>query len=203
MLLCLPLTLAAQSATSILDKATKAYAESNGIKSEFSMRVRSDQQKFTESFEGEIQIKGDKFTLKTPDLLTWFDGKTQWSYMLRTEEVNVTNPENEELQLMNPALLLKNYKKGFNVELKGESTSPNGKSAYDIQLTPKKKSNITDVQLQIEKLSGLPASIVVASKDGTVSTIRISKFETGLNQPDSFFVFKESDYPEAEVIDLR
>ena len=31
-----------------------------------------------ESFEGTIQMKGDKFTLVTPDALTWFNGTTQW-----------------------------------------------------------------------------------------------------------------------------
>lgn len=201
--LCLPAMLIAQSATSLLDKAAKAYNESNGVKSDFTMRIRSDQQKTTESFEGEIEIKGNKFTLVTPDMQIWYDGKTLWTYMLRTGEVNVTNPENEELQFLNPTLLLNNYKKGFDVGLKGESTSLNGKSAYDIRLTPKKKNQVTEVLVQIEKLSGMPSSIVVTGTDKTVSTIHITKIQTGLNQPDRSFVFKESDYPEAEVIDLR
>ena len=37
-------------------------------------------------------MKGDKFTLVTPDALTWFNGTTQWTYVERNEEVNVTNP---------------------------------------------------------------------------------------------------------------
>lgn len=201
--LCLATGLSAQNAGSILDKAAKAYEDANGVKAEFVMRVRSDQHQATETFEGEIQIRGDKFTLKTPDMLTWFDGKTQWTYVLRTEEVNVTEPESEELQLINPALLLRNYKKGFNVEYKGESTSSTGKSAYDIVLTPRKKGSITQIDLQVEKLSALPASITVVSKDGTTSTVRIMNLKQGLNQPDGFFVFKTNDYPEAEVIDLR
>ena len=52
-------------------------------------------------------------------------------------------------------------------------------------------------------LSGLPASIAVFSKNGISSTIRISKMKTGVNQPDSYFVFNEKDYPDAEIIDLR
>ncbi|MDD4516838.1 LolA-like putative outer membrane lipoprotein chaperone [Massilibacteroides sp.] len=203
LLFCLSVNVSAQNATTILDKAAKAYEDANGIKAEFTMRIRSDKQQMTESFEGEIQIKGNKFTFKTPDVLTWFDGKTQWTYMLRTEEVNVSDPEAEELQLMNPALLLRNYKKGFKVEYKGESTSSNGKSAYDITLIPRKKSNVTQIDLQIEKLSNLPAGITVLSKDGMESVIRIMNIKTGLNQPDSYFVFNASDFPDAEVIDLR
>ena len=81
--------------------------------------------------------------------------------------------------------------------------APNGKAAYDIELVPKKKSDIVRVELQIEKFSALPVSIAVFSKNGINSTIRISKIKTGVNQPDGFFVFFEKDYPDAEIIDLR
>ena len=181
----------AQNATSILDKAASAYEDSNGLTAYFTMQTRSDVQKVSESFDGTIDIKGDKFVLKTPDMITWFDGTTQWSFVERNEEVNVSTPTGEELQATNPTLLLRSYEKGFTAKYKGESTSPSGKAAHDIELVPKKK------------FSGLPASIAVFSKNGISSTIRISKMKTGVNQPDSYFVFNEKDYPDAEIIDLR
>lgn len=193
----------AQDAVSILDKAAGAYENSNGISASFTLNTRSDVQKVSESFEGTIHMKGDKFTLVTPDMTTWFDGTTQWSYVERNEEVNVSTPTGEELQFTNPALLLRMYKKGFTPKYIGESTASSGKSAYDIELTPKKKGDILKVELQIEKSSNFPAKIKVEAKDGISSTIHISHLKTGVNQPDDFFVFKESDYPDAEVIDLR
>ena len=117
-----------------------------------------------------VDIKGDKFVLKTPDMITWFDGTTQWSFVERNEEVNVSTPTGEELQATNPTLLLRSYEKGFTAKYKGESTSPSGKAAHDIELVPKKKSDIVRVELQIEKFSGLPASIAVFSKNGISST---------------------------------
>lgn len=192
-----------QNVASILDKAASAYEESDGLTVYFTMQTRSDVQKVSESFDGTVDIKGDKFVLKTPDMITWFDGTTQWSFVERNAEVNVSIPTGEELQVTNPALLLRSYKKGFTAQYKGESTAPNGKAAYDIELVPKKKSDIVRVELQIEKFSALPVSIAVFSKNGINSTIRISKIKTGVNQPDGFFVFNEKDYPDAEIIDLR
>lgn len=192
-----------QNVASILDKAASAYEESDGLTVYFTMQTRSDVQKVSESFDGTVDIKGDKFVLKTPDMITWFDGTTQWSFVERNAEVNVSTPTGEELQVTNPALLLRSYKKGFTAQYKGESTAPNGKAAYDIELVPKKKGDIVRVELQIEKFSALPVSIAVFSKNGISSTIRISKIKTGVNQPDSFFVFNEKDYPDAEIIDLR
>lgn len=193
----------AQNAASILDKAASAYENSNGMSASFTLNTRSDVQKVSESFEGTIHMKGDKFTLVTPDIITWFDGTTQWAYVERNEEVNVSTPTGDELQFTNPALLLRMYKKGFTPKYLGESTASNGKAAYDIELTPKKKGDITRVELQIEKFSGFPVSIKVEAKNGVSNTIYISNLKTGVNQPDGFFVFKESDYPDAEVIDLR
>lgn len=193
----------AQDVQLILTEAAKVYEQSNGIKADFVLLTRSEQQKMSESFEGIVNMKDEKFTLSTPDSYTWFDGITQWTYVERTDEVNITTPTGEELQFTNPALLLRSYKKGFSAEYKGESTATNGKAAYDIVLMPKKKGDIEKVELQIEKFSHLPASITVIGKNGIHTTIRISKLSTGINQPDSFFVFKETDYPDAELIDLR
>lgn len=193
----------AQNAISILDKAADAYENSNGLTARFTMQIRSEVQKISESSEGTIDIKGEKFVLKTPDMITWFDGTTQWSYVDRNDEVNITTPTGEDLQMTNPALLLRSYKKGFDAAYKGESTASNGKAAYDIELTPKKKGDLTKVTLQIEKFSGLPASISVSTRNGINTTIRIGKMQTGVNQPDTYFVFSKKDYPDAELVDLR
>ena len=187
----------AQNANDILGKAAAAYENSNGISASFTMFTRSAGQNAGESFEGTIQMKGDKFTLVTPEALTWFNGTTQWTYVERNDEVNVTNPTGEELQFTNPALLLNSYKKGFTAAYKGESTAPNGKAAYDVELTPKKKGDIVKVELQIEKYSNFPARITVTSKNGVSSTIQISQLKTGINQPDRFFVFNEGGYTAA------
>ena len=201
LLLC-PMTLWAQNAASILEKAAAAYEQSGGMQADFTLNSRSNGQG-SEAFEGSIDMRGDKFVWRSPDMITWFDGQTQWSYLLRNEEVNVTTPTGEELQMTNPALLLRQYKKGFNTSYRGESTAPSGKAAYDIELTPKKRGEVTRVSIQIEKLSYLPASITIVTQNGVTTTIRITRLRTGVQQPDALFVFPADQYPEAEVIDLR
>ncbi len=193
----------AQDAQAILDKAAQMYEQSNGIKANFAIHSVVPQQNISESFEGIIEMKGDKFKLETPDMITWYDGQTQWVYVMRNDEVNVSTPSGDELQLTNPAVLLRQYKKGFSVQYKGTSTTRQAKSSYDITLIPKKKSDIQQIDLQIEKMSNIPAAITITDKNKATVSIYISKWETGKNQSDSVFSFNESDYPDAEVIDLR
>lgn len=191
----------AQNAATLLDKAATQYTQSNGIKAIFTLQTSGAGG--SDRMEGTIQMRGDKFRLELPGTITWFDGQTQWSYVEHNEEVNVTTPTAEELPFTNPALLLRTYKKGFTAVYKGESTAANGKMAYDIELTPKKKSDLTKVVLQLEKNRGLPIRMVVSAKNGTNSIVQISQLQTNQNQSDRFFVFNETDYPDAEVIDLR
>jgi outer membrane lipoprotein-sorting protein len=165
--------------------------------------IHTRSEHLSESFRGTIHIKGDKFALITPDIKTWYDGATQWTYMEHTEEVNITTPEGDELRFTNPAILLGSYQKDFTAAYKGESTAGNGKPAYNIELTPKKKTDIVKVELQIEKFSGLPSRITVQSKNKTSNTIQISDVKTNINHPDDSFSFPKAEYPNAEIIDLR
>ena len=192
-----------QQAETILDKAAATYESSNGLKASFAANIRYEKEGIAESFEGTIEMKGDKFVLVTPDMRIWFDGKTQWTYIMRTGEVNVSNPSGDELQFTNPMTLLRSYKKGFNFSYIGESTADNGRMANDVLLTSKLKDDIDKVELQIEKATSLPVRMTVIMKNGIRSVIRISKMQTGQNQPDQLFVFNPKDYPDAVEIDLR
>ena len=92
-------------AKSILDKTAEAFRKAGGVKADFTVKVITDG--LIEGVEhGTIQLKGEKFVLKTTDIVTWFDGKTQWSYVAKNDEVNVSNPTQEELQQINPYTFL-------------------------------------------------------------------------------------------------
>jgi len=193
----------AQNAGTILDNAAQAYEKANGISVQFNIRIQSEKQGFSESFEGTIQMRGDKFVLITPDMRTWYDGTTLWTLLDATDEVNLTTPSGDDLQLINPMYLFRTYKQGFNYSYTGESTADSGKSAYDVLLTSKGRSDIDKIEVQIEKTSSLPARMSVYMKNGVQSLIRISKMQTSVNQPDSFFVFNPKYYPDVMEIDLR
>lgn len=198
----LPTVAAGQNAETVLGKAAQMYEKAGGISAQFSSVITSPGQTSGEDIEGTIDMKGDKFVLITPEIHTFFNGTTQWVYMEASDEVNISTPSGEELQLINPILLLKTYKKDYMATYNGERTVKGG-GVYDIELTPKKRGNITRINLQIAKLSFLPSGITVVMKNGSKTVVSISRIKTGINKPDSYFVFKQSDYPEAEIIDLR
>ncbi|MDR1103119.1 MAG: hypothetical protein LBL42_05115 [Tannerella sp.] len=193
----------AQKAEALMEKAVAAYEKSGGISAHFVANIRGESQHVSESMEGTIRMKGDQFVLFTPDVHTWYDGTTQWTYVVRTEEVNITRPSGEELQFTNPMTLLRTWKKGFKAAHTGESTTGEGKMADDVSLSARGNQDVETVELQLDRATALPVRMTVTMKNKLRSVIRISRMQTGLNPPDGTFTFPAADYPNAEIVDLR
>ena len=104
--LMIALPMSAQTAKQVLDKAAANISAKSGAKASFS--IKGDQ--FNTS--GSIAIKGRKFQATTPQATIWFDGKTQWTYLKKNEEVNVANPTESELATINPYNFIYMYQKG-------------------------------------------------------------------------------------------
>ena len=196
------MTAQTKNAEDIIEKTSRLYKEWGGMDVYFSANIRSEKNNVSESFEGTIIMKNNKFVLKTPDMSTWFDGTTLWSYMPRNKEVNISAPSGSELRLLNPMFFLQDHKKDFNVSYIGESTSANARIAYDIALVPKKKDDIEKIEVQIEKNTSLPVKLVVLLRNDVRSTVSIKEIKK-INPPDNMFSFNEAEYPGVEVIDLR
>ncbi|MDR1406639.1 MAG: hypothetical protein LBJ23_01160 [Tannerella sp.] len=193
----------AQKAESILDKAAAAYENTNGITVSLAAHIRAERQGDSESFEAVIDMKGDKFRLIAPDMRTWFDGKTLWTYMVRANEVNISEPSGDELQTLNPIILLRQYGKDFNLSYAGESTSDLGKMADDVKLVAKRNHDIAEADLQIDRATSLPVRISVLMRNDVRNTIRIASMKTGVNQPETTFTFNAAEYPGVLEVDLR
>lgn len=177
-------------AESILNKMAENYQKAGGISLSFGG---------TQS--GTLLLKGNKFYLESGGIQTWFDGKTQWSYVEQNEEVNVSTPTPEELQSVNPYALVTTYKKSFNYRYVGEKTRQ-GKRGQEIILTPKASQDVKSITLNVKE-NGSPVYIAIQLHNGEKQEFQISSYRTGVNLPDATFRFNKQKYPKAEIIDLR
>ena len=193
MLALLPYCLSAQNdsrAEAILDKTLSSLSDSNGIRADFGG---------TEN--GFLLLKGEKFYLNNGNIQSWYDGETQWSYVAETEEVNVSHPTPEELQGINPYLILMRYKSDFNYSYKGELTK-NGVKGHEVILRPKQSGGMDLIRVFISK-AHQPLAMKVEQNGKTVSEINVPSFRTDQRLEDGMFRFNRSLYPNAEIVDLR
>ena len=69
----------AQTAQQVLDKTAAIVGNKKGASASFKL----SSPKYG-STSGSIAIKGNKFNARTPQAIVWYNGKTQWSYMKKT-----------------------------------------------------------------------------------------------------------------------
>ena len=190
-------------AKSILDKTAEAFRKAGGVKADFTVKVITDG--LIEGVEhGTIQLKGEKFVLKTTDIVTWFDGRTQWSYVAKNDEVIVSNPTQEELQQINPYTFLYMYQKGFSYKL-GTMKTFRGKAIWEVVLTAKDKAqDLERITLYVTKDGYEPLYILLPQRaHPRRNAITVTGYQTGQKYADTLFTFDRKQYPSAEIIDLR
>lgn len=181
----------ANEAKKVLDKTASVVGRKGGASASF--KVSSTKYGNT---SGTISIKGNKFHAKTPQAIVWFDGKTQWTYMNSTEEVNIITPNEAQQAAMNPYQFINLYKSGFDMSMKTVS------GYYQVHLTAQnKKRSVQEMYININKKTYIPSQVKMR-QGSSWTTIDISNFKAS-NQPNSQFTFKAKDFPKAEVIDLR
>lgn len=180
----------AQTATQILDKAAQKLTAKSGVMANFKASTPQG------TISGTIAVKGNKFVATTQHTKVWFDGKTQWTYMSRNDEVNVSNPKDSELQSLNPYNFINMYKKGY------KSTMRKDGGLYIIHLTADSKAKkVQELFVSVDSKTNTPTQVkMLQGKKWTTFDVSNLKQES---LPDAYFRFNAKDFPTAEVIDLR
>ena len=179
----------AQTAKQVLDKTAAVVAAKSGAKASFTIKG----EQFNTS--GTIAVKGKKFQATTPQATIWFDGKTQWTYLKKNDEVNVANPTEAELAAINPYNFIYMYQKGYKYTIEKKNGS------FIVHLTATDKRSIQEMYITINSKSHIPSQIRMRQQKGW-TTIDISGFKQS-KLSDGMFRFNSKDFPNAEVIDLR
>ena len=190
----------AQSAREVLDATAARMTQSGCIRTQFKVTQFRGTTPESEA-TGTMLINGRKFQMQTSELTTWFDGKTQWSMMPGSGEVNISEPTEEELTTMNPSTFIYIYKKGFSYKLR--KSSLRGKPTYEVYLKAKsKKAALSEVYVDVEQGSYNPLCFR-AKQNGNWVRLSIQSFLPNQSATDADFTFPAKDYPDVEVIDLR
>lgn len=178
-------------ARAILDKTSKVIGHKSGVSASFTLKNST-----TGNVSGTIAVKGGKFNARTPQAIVWFNGKTQWTYMKKNNEVNISTPTQAQQQMMNPYTFINVYKTGYKM------SSAKAGASYEVHLVAQnQKRSIQEMYVTVNSKTYVPSRVKM-KHNGRWYTVTISNF-SAKKQPDSLFTFNSKDYPSAEVIDLR
>lgn len=119
-----------------LDKASAKIGLTKGVSANFTISGGKLGKQ-----SGVIAVKGNKFNARTNSAIIWFDGKTQWLYNKKNDEVNISTPSPSQQHSMNPYSVLTLYKNGYTM------SQTNTASGYQVHLTGQKKASVRCISL--------------------------------------------------------
>ncbi|GAB3708343.1 hypothetical protein GCM10027592_43360 [Spirosoma flavus] len=188
-------------AQGILDAMSKQYKSLKSYQASFTYSSAGAGTK--ESYKGDLTVKEEKFRLLLGGQEVFTDGKTMYTYIKESNEVNVQDFEKGSTSELNPTQIYTIYKRGFDYKFLKEQKQ-GSRTVEVIELTPNRpKSPIATIQISVDKVDKSVRNWLIINKDGKRTTYTVTKFTPNVNVADTFFVFDKAKYPGVEVVDLR
>lgn len=188
----IPASAARPAAKSVIEATAKKLREMPSMTATFKVVQGRD------ASQGSLTVSGRSFTVTTPEMKIWYDGKTQWAYSPSAKEVNVTTPTAAEVAESNPLSVLTALTQSYTC--RRLSSTP---AVDKIELTPRNKTDISKAVISVNVSTGMPTEILAYRANGAVTKIQILAVKAGKKLPASTFRFNQKQYPGVEVVDLR
>lgn len=202
------------TAKAILSKVSEKYRMYNVVKTDFDFTLDNQQagEKITQSGTLVAKPKANKFrvTIYAPEATAKpiieqeiiSDGKIQWTYLKKDNEVQVNNADNSD-EGLNPAKIFTIYEHGYKYIYNGD-VKEGAKVYQEIDLTPDDiKEPFFKVRLLIDKVKKQIYSALIFDKNGSHYTYTLRNFNGSAQVPDNAFSFDVKEHKGAEVVDLR
>lgn len=188
-------------AIALLDEVSAKTKSYKSIRADFSYTMENKQAKVNEVKTGTLTLSGDKYRLKAAGQEVICDGKTIWTYLQESNEVQINDLDNKD-EALTPSKLLSSYNSSYKSKMLKDHSATDPNEAT-IELIPNVIKNFTKATLVVDKVKKQVKSFILYDKSGNIFTYRITKYQTDLPVTASEFSFDKSKFPGVEVIDMR
>jgi outer membrane lipoprotein-sorting protein len=191
-------------ATKLLDKISKKYDAYKALDLDFSLVVEvPGEKKMTQ--KGRISQAKEAYRLTMDDQTIISDGKTNWIYLKKNNEVQITDVQvGDKNGLLTPRQLLSMYKGKDYVYAIVDKTTENGVVLTQIEFKPTSKSSeYSKIRLAINEKTGFISSVRAFAKDGSRYAFVVVKHNTAAKHAAMHYTFDKAQFPGARVEDLR
>ncbi len=195
----------AQSSKEVLDKLSAKAKTWNTLSADFSSNLVDKKNNKNIKQEGNIKIKGKKYTISLSDYQIYTDGTTIWTYDKKSNTCTIDNLKDVKDGAFDPSEIFTIWEKDFKNEMKNSNATVDGIACYEIALypnNPKGKSYHT-IMMYIDKGKNELAKAVVKTRDGGEISYRIKNIKPNLPLQDGDFSFQKSKFPKVEMVDNR
>jgi len=188
----------------VVKKFSDKMQNLQSLSATFTFTLENLKEKITDSHDGKIVVKGNKYYLELMGMEIFFDGVEKWQFIKEANEVTVSKPEKVEGGFFDdPTKLFKSYEKNFKSKFIGEK-NVRGKELYELELYPiDLDATYSILKLQFAKRTLEPELIKYQGKDGNNYIIKVKIFKSNIPVKDDKFTFDQKKHKNVEVVDMR
>ncbi len=183
--------------TKIIDK-TASY---DNFKAQLSYTMVNKEMDINEKKTGFIYVSKDKYRIEMESQVIICDGETIWTYLKDSEEVMVSNVEDND-ESISPTKILTTYNEDYKAKFDSDNKYKNS-DIKAINLKPNDGKQFEQMTLVVNQESLSLERFSVFDKNGNVFTYHIINLTPNLDLPETTFSFNPEDYPDVDVIDMR
>ena len=151
-----------------------------------------------ETMDGAGFLQGDAFKLFIMGQVIICDGHTTWTYNSDAEEVMITEVDKSDGS-GSPISIIESYYDNISAKFVDEAGTIKKIEVKSLM----NNDNFKKIIITLDSNNLEIKDIHLFDNDETEFVYVIKKFVTNQKLPADFFTFKESDFPDAEIIDMR
>ena len=197
-LLTLSIGLKAQSVESLFRGIIDKLKSYDNVETVFDYNMINTEAGIYETMDGIGYLQGDSYKLKIMGQDIICDGTTIWTYNADAEEVMISEVDKSDGS-GSPLAILDSYYDNITAKIVDESGNIKKIEVKSLISNENIDKIIVTVDTNISEIKDLH----VFDKNKNEFVYVITSFVTNQKLPADFFTFKESDYPDAEIIDMR
>ena len=188
----------AQNAEALFKSAVDKLKSYDNIEIAFDYNMINTEAGIFETMDGAGFLQGDAFKLFIMGQVIICDGHTTWTYNSDAEEVMITEVDKSDGS-GSPISVIESYYDNITAKYVDEAGAIKKIEVKSLISNDNFKKIIVTLDSNTLEIK----DIHLFDNDDTEFVYVIKKFVTNQKLPADFFTFKESDFPDAEIIDMR
>ncbi len=188
----------AQNAETMFKSAVDKLKKYDNIEIAFDYNMINTEAGIYETMDGAGFLQGEAYKLFIMGQVIICDGHTTWTYNSDAEEVMITEVDKSDGS-GSPISIIESYYDNISAKFVDEAGTIKKIEVKSLM----NNDNFKKIIITLDSNNLEIKDIHLFDNDETEFVYVIKKFVTNQKLPADFFTFKESDFPDAEIIDMR
>ncbi len=181
-------------AKKILDEVSQKMSSYQNIFIDFDYVLDNKEEDVRQELSGDVLLQGEKYMVNLFGSTQIFDGSKTYTIMPENEEVNISNADIDDKNLVTPSKFYSFYKSGYSFYM-GEKKKIKGKKIQFVKLVPMdSNSEVNSVFVGVDLSSMHIYQVIENGKNGTNTILTAKKIKTNQDLASDLFTFNKSKY---------